>query len=391
MWLILIVLILHFTRHGIIYPFVPLLAEAMGASLSTIGFTVGAFSLIAVFLSVPLGGLVDRFGVKRLLLFGVGCNILNAFILIRADTVSKLIIAQMIAGLAFLLLVVASQAYFSRLSDPSQREKGFGWLGFGASAGQSVGPILGGFLVDRFDYQAAFWVVLVLSSMGLALVGLKRTRESNPTKLSYNLVQDTRQARALAMDPSVLMILVLLMVLVFTFAIIFAVNLRSSFLPVFLRAEGLTEASVGLLISVFAVTSTSIRLIFGKLVQLFDRKKIIAVSMLAVALGAGLIPSMFSPVSFAVILAVFGLGFGMTQPLSMVMIADLTDPSQSGLAMGLRFTALMVASLLSPIFLGFLVGTFGLTSAFYVAAVVVTLCGIRMLIVRPELIPTRRL
>jgi hypothetical protein len=158
MWLILIVLILHFTRHGIIYPFVPLLAEGMGASLSAIGFTVGAFSLIAVFLSVPLGGLVDRFGVKRLLLFGVGCNILNALILIRADTVSKLIIAQMIAGLAFLLHVVASQAYFSRLSDPSQREKGFGWLGFGASAGQSVGPILGGFLVDRYDYQAAFFV-----------------------------------------------------------------------------------------------------------------------------------------------------------------------------------------------------------------------------------------
>ena len=219
MWLILIVLILHFTRHGIIYPFVPLLAEAMGAGPSTIGFTVGAFSLIAVFLSVPLGGLVDRFGVKRLLLIGVGCNILNALILIRTDTVLKLIIAQMIAGVAFLLYVVASQAYFSRLSDPYQREKGFGWLGFGASAGQSVGPILGGFLVDRFDYRAAFLVVLVLSSMGLALLGLKRTRESNPTKLSYNLLQDTRQAKALAMDPRVLM------VLVFTFAIIFAANL----------------------------------------------------------------------------------------------------------------------------------------------------------------------
>ena len=385
MWLILIVLILHFTRHGIIYPFVPLLAEAMGAGPSAIGFTVGAFSLIAVFLSVPLGGLVDRFGVKRLLLFGVGCNILNALILIRADTVLKLIVAQMIAGVAFLLYVVASQAYFSRLSDPYQREKGFGWLGFGASAGQSVGPILGGFLVDRFDYQAAFWVVLVLSSMGLALVGLKRTRESNPTKLSYNLLQDTRQAKTLAMDPRVLM------VLVFTFAIIFAANLRSSFLPVFLRAEGLTEASVGLLISIFAVMSTFIRLIFGKLVQLFDRKKIIAVSMLAVIMGVGLIPSMFSAVSFAVILAVFGLGFGMTQPLSMVMIADLTDPNQSGLAMGLRFTAIMVASLLSPIFIGFLVGTLGLTSAFYFAAVVVALCGIRMLIIRPELIPARRL
>ena len=55
------------------------------------------------------------------------------------------------AGIAFLLLVIASQAFFSRLPDSSRREKGFGWLSFGAAAGQSVGPILGGVLVDRFE------------------------------------------------------------------------------------------------------------------------------------------------------------------------------------------------------------------------------------------------
>jgi len=176
-WLILIAFTLHFTRHGIVFPFIPLLAETMGAGPSTIGFIVGAFSLVAVFLSIPLGGMVDRFGVKRLLLFGVICNILNAVILIHADTIPELIISQLIARIAFLLYVIASQAFFSRLPDSSRREKGFGWLSFGAAAGQSVGPILGGVLVDRFDYQAAFWVVLALSSAGLVLLGLKDTNK----------------------------------------------------------------------------------------------------------------------------------------------------------------------------------------------------------------------
>ena len=89
---------------------------------------------------------MDRFGVKRLLVFGVFCNIVNAAILIQTDTVSMLIIAQLIAGIAFLLHVVASQAFVSRLPDASRREKGFGWLSLGAAAGQSVGPILGGIL-----------------------------------------------------------------------------------------------------------------------------------------------------------------------------------------------------------------------------------------------------
>jgi len=383
-WLILIAFTLHFTRHGIVFPFIPLLAERMGAGPSTIGFVVGAFSLVAVFLSIPLGGLVDRFGVKRLLLFGVICNILNAVILIHTDTILELIISQLIAGIGFLLLVIASQAFFSRLPDSSRREKGFGWLSFGAAAGQSVGPILGGVLVDRFDYQAAFWVVLALSSAGLVLLGLKDTKESKSTKSSYNMIQDARQAGVLAMDSRMLMILI------FTFAIVFAANLRASFLPVLLRTEGLTEIGVGFLISLFSVMSTSIRLIFGRLLDIFDRKKILAVSMLAVIVAVGLLPWMFSVAGFAILISIFGLGFGMTQPLSMVMTAELTDPNESGLAMGLRFTAIMVGGLLSPIFLGFIIGTFGLRPGFYFSALVVVLAGIHMFIIRPDLIPGRR-
>jgi len=384
MWLILIAFGLHFTRHGIIFPFIPLLAEQMGAGPTTIGFIVGAFSLIAVFLSIPLGGLVDRFGVKRLLLVGVLCNITNAIILLQTDTVETLIAAQLIAGIAFLLHVVASQAFISRLPDATRREKGFGWLSFGAAAGQGVGPILGGILVDRFDYPAAFGVVLALSSAGLILLGLKNTRESLPTRSSYDPVQDARQAGLLATNPKVLM------TLIFTFAIIFAASLRSSFLPVLLRAEGLTEFTVGMMISIFAVMSTSIRLIFGRLLNIYNRKKILVVSMLAIIVAVGLIPSMVSVAGFAVLISIFGLGFGMTQPLSMVMVADLADPNQSGLAMGLRFTAIMLAGLISPILLGLIIETLGLAPAFYVAALVVVFAGIKMFIIRPDLIPDRR-
>ena len=356
----------------------------MGAGPTIIGIIVGSFSLVAVFLSIPLGGLVDRFGVKRLLVFGVFCNMLNAAILIQMATISMLITAQLIAGIAFLLHVVASQAFISRLPDSYQREGGFGWLSFGAAAGQSVGPILGGVLIGRFDYPVAFWVVLALSSAGLILLGLKDTKESISTKSSYNPVQDARQAGLLALDPKVLMILI------FTFAIIFAANLRASFLPVLLRAEGLTEFTVGILISIFAIMSTSIRLIFGKLLNTFNRKKILAASMLAIIFAVGLLPSVVSVAGFAILISLFGLGFGMTQPLSMVMIADLTDPDQSGLSMGLRFTAIMAAGLLSPVLLGFIIETFSLSPAFYLAALVIALAGIQMFIIRPDLIPNRR-
>jgi hypothetical protein len=50
----------------------------------------------------------------------------------------------------------------------------------------------------------------------------------------------------------------------------------------------------------------------------------------------------------------------------------------------------MLAGLLSPIFLGFIIETIGLNPAFYVAAGVVVLAGIYMFIIRPDLIPAKR-
>jgi MFS family permease len=226
---------------------------------------------------------------------------------------------------------------------------------------------------------------LAFSSGGLILLGLQNTGDPDPGRSSYSLLQDARQAGAMARDSKVMMVLIL------TFAIIFAASLRSSFLPLLLRAEGLSEFTVGLLIAVFAIMATSIRLVFGRLLAIFARNKILAVSMLAIICAVGLIPSMTSTAGFAILIAIFGLGFGITQPLSMVMIADLANPKQSGLFMGLRFTALMLASLLSPIVLGLIIETFGLSPAFYVAALVVVLVGIHMFIIRPDLIPGRRL
>jgi MFS family permease len=384
-WLILIAFTFHFTRHGISFPLIPLLAENFGAAPSEIGFTVGAFGLIGVFLSIPLGGLIDRVGPKRMLVFGVIGNIANAAILLHTSTIFELIIAQMIAGLAFTLIIVGSQALFSKMLDPREREKAFGLLTVGASIGQGIGPVFGGFLVERFDYRTAFYLVLIFSSMGLLVLGIRGIKESNSLKRSYSFFQDARLAGGLALNPQVMIILM------FTFVVLFAVNLNSSFLPVLLRGEGLKESSIGSLLSVFAVTSIGIRLFFSNLLAFANRKKIIAFAMGTIVVGVGLIPSMSSLMGFAMALLIYGLGFGITQPLSMVMIADLTDPNLSGLAMGLRFTVIMAANLLSPVILGFTVDIIGLKSVFYFAAFVVSITAIYILVIRPGLIPDRRI
>ena len=54
--LILIVFTLNFTRYGMVFPLVPLLAHDLGASPSVIGFIVGAFGFLSFFIAIPVGG-----------------------------------------------------------------------------------------------------------------------------------------------------------------------------------------------------------------------------------------------------------------------------------------------------------------------------------------------
>jgi MFS family permease len=182
----------------------------------------------------------------------------------------------------------------------------------------------------------------------------------------------------------------MLAILAITFVVIFTVSLRTSFLPVLLLERGSSEALVGLLISIFAGTSTLIRPFIGSLLQRFGRRGLLALAVLAVALGVGFIPILSSAFTVALALCIFGLGFGLAQPLSMVMVADLTDPRRSGLSMGIRFMFMTLANILGPVLLGVVVEGFDLHAAFYVSALFVLVTGGYILLYRPQLLPGRR-
>jgi MFS family permease len=382
MVLILIAFSLNFIRYGMVFPLVPLEAQELGASPAVIGLIVGAFSLLSFFLSVPIGGFTDRFGVKRMLFLGVLCNASSSLLLLRAD-VLFLMASQVLGGLGFQLHIVSSQSFIARLESPFRRERAFGYLTFSAAFGQSLGPVLGGFIASRFGYHEAFVVALLFSTAGLIVSGFRESKGVHGAG-RYSLMGDLRHAAEIFSDSR------MLAVLAFTFGVIFTVSLRTSFLPVLLLKRGLQEADVGLLISLFAVSMTVIRPFVGRIFQAFSRKDLMAFSVLTVAVGVGLIPVLSSWLTTALALCLFGLGFGLTQPLSMVMVADLSDPEHPGLNMGIRFMVITLANLLGPVLLGFLVEGVGLNAPFYASAFLVLAIGAYILKWKPGLLPGRR-
>ncbi|MCF8105682.1 MAG: MFS transporter [Desulfohalobiaceae bacterium] len=346
----------HFLRHGMIFPLIPLYAHELGYSPSTIGLIIGSFNFLAMLLAIPIGGITDRIGVRRMLLFGVCSNIIHSLLLIvSASGLGLFLAAQLCGGLGFLLIIVCTQTYVTGFEETAFREKGFGLISLTSALGQMIGPILGGWLLSLAGYGPVFALSAGAACLGFCVLGLRQgSRRSQEEKPS--LSETMTEIRSLLARPY------LAVALLVCFSIIFAYSLRSSFLPLLLQEKGISPGGIGLLLSMFAVSMTLVRFAIGRLMGVVSREWLLAVTMFLLIIGIGMLPLFASRTVLAAVLLVFGLGFGMSQPLTMVMVSDV---SHSGLAMGIRFSAINLAAFLSPLVMGGVVNGLGLDWAFY--------------------------
>jgi MFS family permease len=288
----------------------------------------------------------------------VAANLIHTLLLAMAANLAMLVVAQLFGGLGFLFLIVSSQTYVSHQADDHTRERGFGFLALTAAIGFVLGPPLGGALTVGFSYRAVFGLSGILAAIGLTVLLLDQ--DAAPDEGTQRQTAGVlTQLRALVSNPS------LVSVLLVSFAVVFVVSLRNSFLPLLLKDKHLDEMTIGALYGVFAVAMTAVRLIIGRVMGTVARERLLAATLLLLAAGHGLLPVLASPAWLGAVMLLGGMGFGISQPLTMVMVSD---HSGSGLAMGVRFTTITSATVFSPLVMGWLVDFGGLELPFYLGA-----------------------
>ena len=342
-----------------------------------IGAAVSCFSLLSMLMALPLGRLSDRLSARTLLLLSALFNLVYSSLLVLAQHIWVLIAAQMLGGLAFLLMIVSSQTWVSEHAEKAVREKGFGFLSLVAAVGQTIGPFLGGFLLSRTSFAAVFSLAVAFSLMGFAIAGLRppvRSEKRGRTKARSGI---KKALAGIAADRK------MCAVLIFTFAAVFASNLRTSFVPVLFKMQGISESRIGLLLSAFALSMTLVRIFIGRLMGGSSRGSLLGVALVFIFTAVVALPSIAHVWAAAVAMLFFGTGFGISQPLSMVMVSDRAGGA-SGTAMGIRFFVITLGTLLSPVLTGLVVQGVSLAAGFYfvsgvlfIAAILIRLLGRR--------------
>lgn len=168
---------LAFVDGTIVNVALPAIQRTLHASLYQAQWVVEAYALLLGALLLVGGALGDRYGRRRVYAVGVAIFGLASVACALSQTVHQLIAARAVQGLGAALLVPGSLALISATFPEDERGAAFGtWAAFSGIA-SAVGPLAGGYLIDRFSWAWAFAVNIPLALMVLAIV-LTRVPES---------------------------------------------------------------------------------------------------------------------------------------------------------------------------------------------------------------------
>ncbi len=147
----------------------PSISRELGASASELQWIIDAYILVFAALLLTMGSLGDRNGRKRLLQIGLiifGIGSLGAAL---ATSTGMLIATRAFTGIGAAAIMPATLSIITNMfSDPKERTKAIAVWAATFGLGVGIGPVIGGWLVESYSWNAVFFVNLPIVVIALA-------------------------------------------------------------------------------------------------------------------------------------------------------------------------------------------------------------------------------
>lgn len=338
-------------------------AIELGASTFVLGVLAASFAAPALFASLPLGRVADRRGGAVVSFVGAVVALTGTLSSVVLPDLWTLVVAGAVVGLGHVGVMIGQQSFVaSRSHASSSSDSAFGNLTAAASIGQLIGPpavtaaaaaawLASG--ADRPDAASGLLIAAAFTTLALPMFLVLRGARTAQRPARVAPVGSAALLRTPGLWRS----------LVVSGAVLVTVDLLYAFIPAWATQQGIDVRTVGLLLGLRAAVSVVSRVGLSRLVDRFGRRSLVLVSVLAAAGGLCLLP--FGGTIGAVVAMIgLGLGLGIPQPLTMVWVTRLTDPSRHGAVLGLRMSVNRLAQITLPLAVGAVAAPLGASAVF---------------------------
>ena len=350
----------------------PLYALSLGFDAAEVGILVGARSIVAMFHSIHIGVLMDRFGTRKVTLFFVWTSMVLAPLFPLVPWFWSLLALQLVNGAAVSFAWSGAQTLIAQLAIGEARY--LGRFTFFARLGSTTAPILGGVMWDFGGTWLSYMIGVVWG--GVLIVALLCAPEAEIFASPHHERAVLARFRARDVWPRLSdywasLMLLAIPAIALSLAIMAMRNctysIQTSVYVVYLKQVGLVGTTIGVLFSAAEIASGFGALFAGRAVGLGNAQRTMlsgtAISILLIALT----PLLSGILALLLLFQVMrGWLEGVIQPLVLSVQARAAGRHQQGAVVGLRQTGQRFTSIVVPPLMGAIADSSGVSESFLV-------------------------
>ena len=161
----------------------PHMQGSMSATIDQIAWVITSYIVAAAIMTPPTGFLAARFGRRRVFLFSVAGFTAASMLCGLATSLPEIVAYRVLQGLCGAALVPLSQSTLLDTYPPEKHGSAMAMWGVGVMIGPIVGPTLGGYLTDLYEWRWVFYINLpfgMLAFLGILAFVPETDRTARP-------------------------------------------------------------------------------------------------------------------------------------------------------------------------------------------------------------------
>lgn len=160
---------------------IPHMQASLGATPDEISWVLTSY-IVASAVAMPITGwLADRVGSRRLFILSTAGFVIASMLCGMAQNITEMVLFRALQGMTGAFISPLSQAAMLDINKPSRQAQMMAVWGMGIMVGPILGPIIGGYLTENYNWRWVFYVNVPLGAIALAIlfVGLPSRVVSN--------------------------------------------------------------------------------------------------------------------------------------------------------------------------------------------------------------------
>ena len=164
----------------------PYMQGSLSTTADQVTWVLTSYIVAAAIMTAPVGWLSARYGRKNFFIVCLAGFTIASMLCGVAQSLTQMVAFRLLQGIFGAALVPLSQATMLDLYPAEQRGSAMAMWGMGVMVGPILGPTLGGYLTDVYDWRWVFFINLPFGILAIAGLVLFLKKDAQPKGLGFD-------------------------------------------------------------------------------------------------------------------------------------------------------------------------------------------------------------